>query len=746
MKLLKTTIKAVLVLVAAAGLFWLILGFFPDPLAEKTVWDWSVRISDRYGRPLKDFLPPVAARREARPLADFSPNLLTAVLTTEDKRFYRHPGVDPLAMLRALWLNLSRGRIVSGASTITMQLARLNRGLTPGPRTMGRKLREIWWALLIERHHSKDEILGEYLNRAPCGNLTEGFPAAARLYLNKSVSDLSAAEAAFLAGLPASPGALNPYKDPRPALARRSRILSKMAGRGFLSPEALRRAQEEPLGLEQARSPFKAPHFVSYLRRQFGPEPPPLIVSTLDLSLQEQVEELVRKTAAAWREQGLSQAAVLVMSLPERQVLAWVGSADFFDALEGQNDGVLALRQPGSALKPFLYATAFDDGLISPASLMDDRAVDYLAPQGSFSPANYSGTFHGLVSARLALASSLNLPAVKLVQRVGVERLLARFRELGLDSLSREAEYYGLGLALGGGEVSLLNLSTAYAALADQGRLRPPLMIRPQAGEAVLASRSVFSPGAAFLVSDILSDPLARATGFGAHSVLDTPYPAAVKTGTSKSFRDNWCLGFTSSFVVGVWAGNFEASPMDKVSGVTGAGAIWREVADLLAKRYPTDDFRPPRGVISALICPVSGLLAGPACPNRQREFFLESQRPGDFCRHAELSPETLGAEVPVLGLSRGFALMRPLSGELYAYDPSLSPQVQRIMAQAQSVPGVDELVWRLNGREIKRQAVSGYARAGCLLPLARGAAHLEVLGLKEGRPVHKAQARFQVR
>ena len=745
-KIARKTGLAALILIALAGLGWLALGLFPNPLDEQSGWDWTVRLTDRDGRLLKDFLPPRTARRQATELSDFSPNLVAAVLAAEDKRFFRHPGVDPLAMLRAAWLNLSRGRIVSGGSTVTMQLARLNKGLTPGPRTMNRKLREIWWALLIERHNGKEVILAEYLNRAPCGNLTEGFPAAARLYLDKTVADLSAAEGAFLAGLPASPGAFNPYKDPRPALKRRALILQKLGDQGFLTAEELLRARQEPLALGTPRNPFNAPHFVSYLRRHFSPEPPPLITTTLDLNLQRQVEDLVRETAGAWRRHGLSQAAVLVMSLPEREVLAWVGSADFFDAQGGQNDGVTALRQPGSALKPFIYATAFENGLITPATLLDDRSADFRAPQGSFSPANYSGASHGPVSARLALASSLNLPAVKLAAATGVPDLLTRFRELGLESLSREAEYYGLSLALGGGEVNLLSLTNSYAVLADGGHWRPRRLVLAPEEAPQESGRQVFSPGAAFLVTDILSDPLARVTGFGAKSILQTPYPAAVKTGTSKSFRDNWCVGYTGSFVVGVWAGNFEASPMDQVSGVTGAGAIWRKVADLLAERYPAPPFQKPGEVVAVPVCPVSGLAAGPHCPNRLREYFLAWQPQPETCPHQELDRDALGVTVPVVGLGREFGLIRPLAGEVYAWDPGLSHEVQRIKAQAQSVPEVDEMVWRLNGLEIKRQTVDGYARVGCLVPLSRGSARLEIQGLTDGRITHSREVNYVVR
>lgn len=731
-------------------LFWLGLGFFPNPLTREGDWNWTVKITDRHGRHLKDFLPPKIARRQARPLSDFSPHLVAAILTAEDKRFNYHLGVDPLAVLRAAWLNYKHEHIVSGASTITMQLARLSQGLSPGPRTYGRKIKEMWWALLIERHNSKETILSEYLNLIPCGNLTEGFAAAARLYLGKSVSQLSAAEAAFLAGLPASPGALNPYKDPRPALARRTKILLKMEVLGYLDPDSLGRALEEPLALDQLHSSFNAPHFVNYLRNNFTPLPPPLITTTLDLDLQEQVEELVRTTVADYEDLGLSQIAVVILSVPEREVLAWVGSSDFWGVRDGQNDGVLALRQPGSALKPFLYATAFDRGVITAATLMADGAVDYQTPQGNFSPSNYSDAFYGQVSARLALGSSLNLPAVKLAARTGIPELLEGLQELGLNSLDRGAEHYGLSLALGGGEVNLLSLVTAYAALADGGYWQDRRVIldpAPNFLETTTSPKAVFSPAAAFLVTDILADPQARITGFGSRSVLNTPYPTAVKTGTSKSFRDNWCVGYTSNYVVGVWAGNFQASPMDQVSGITGAGTVWRQVSDLMYKRQVTTPFpfKAPEELRSHLTCPESGLLAGKRCPNRQLEYFLEHQPRPASCSHAETQSSATEATIPVLGLNLDFHLIRPLNHTTYALDPGIAPEIQNIKALGQSVPGVELLEWRLNGEIIKREAVEGFTRSSCLLPLTLGESEVELWGLNHGEARHKAKVIYRV-
>ncbi|MDR2725984.1 MAG: transglycosylase domain-containing protein, partial [Candidatus Adiutrix sp.] len=582
--------------------------------------------------------------------------------------------------------------------------------------------------------------------RAPCGRLAEGFAAAASIYLGRSVNGLSWAESAFLAGLPASPGALDPFKDPGPALARRRLILRRLARQGLLKGPELARAEAEPLALAARSGPFLAPHFVSRVRRSFGPAPPPVITTTLDLDLQTQVEAVVRETVQNFRAQGLSQAAVLVLSHPGRQVLAWVGSADFFDD-DGQNDGVLALRQPGSALKPFLYAAAFDAGLIHPASLLDDAAADYLARGGSFSPSNYNRTVHGPVPARLALASSLNLPAVRLAFSLGLSPFLSLLKALGLTSLDKPAEYYGLSLALGGGEVRLKDLTLAYAALADGGFFRPEIILkgpegflkdtegRPAPAEAAL------SPEAAFLVTDILSDPLARLTGFGEGGILDPPYPAAVKTGTSRSFRDNWCLGYTTGFVVGVWAGDFRARPMSGVSGVTGAGTIWRRVSDILAEKIRPEDFSIPPGLTIREACPESGLLAGPDCPNRKKEFFLAGLPPPEACPHLDPDEEAL-----VLGRAPGFGLVRPLNGEVYALDPGLNTLAQNLKAQARNDGEADELVWLLNGRELKRQAVAGRGLAHCLVPLERGRARLEVRGLKAGEVVKTSAAVFTVR
>ena len=553
----KNKIKRTAALLAGLGLalgavFLTALALTPDPFPQ-TGYEPSIRIEDRNGYLLTEFLSSRETITRWIALEDISPWLVKAAVAAEDKRFYSHQGVDILAVFRAVVQNVTAGQVISGASTITMQLVRI---LEPGPRTLNRKIVEAFKALRLELSHDKKEILEQYLNRVPCGNLVYGVSAAARLYLDKSAANLSPAEAAFLASLPQAPGALNPFRRRDRALARRSLIINRMEALNFLSPEEAGRARVEPLVLASLARNFSAPHFVTHIRSLLPSPAPEIVRTTLNLDLQTKIEQLVGRVIAQGKIKDINQAAVLVMDHETREILAWVGSADFFDPREGQNDGVKALRQPGSAIKPFTYAAAFDSGL-NPATMIDDSPVDYGLDRGVYSPANYDEQFHGPVSLRTALASSLNVPAVKLLDKVGLPRVHALMKQAGLNTLDREPDYYGLGLTLGSGEVNLLSLANAYATLASGGEYRPPVFfLNPErGGRDNEQPRQVFSPQAAYLVTNILSDDPARLIGFGRDSLLSLPFPAAAKTGTSKNFRDNWTVGYTSRVVVAVWGG-----------------------------------------------------------------------------------------------------------------------------------------------------------------------------------------------
>ncbi|MEW6265862.1 MAG: penicillin-binding protein 1C [Thermodesulfobacteriota bacterium] len=723
---------------AAVGLaLWSALELIPDPLLEAGPDpEPSLVVEDRAGRPLREFLSSLEARTQWTGLNDLSPHLVSAALAAEDRRFFYHPGVDPLALARAAWQNLWSGRVLSGASTITMQLARI---LTPGPRTWRQKLLEIALALRLEKTYTKREILEQYLNRAPCGNLANGLPAAARLYLGKSPAVLSPAEAAFLMALPQAPGALNPYRGHKAALVRRNQILDRMAESGRLSPDEAQRARIEPLHLSRRGQVFFAPHFTTYVRSLLPRAAAHRARTTLDLDLQLAVERLTAQAVTQAGGQGLNQAAVIILDHRTREVLAWVGSKDFFEDREGQNDGVLAKRQPGSALKPFIYAAAFDAGL-TPATIVADRPVEFGLDRGVYSPANYNGRYHGEVTLRTALASSLNVPAVKVLRRVGLARVLGLLRETGLTSLDRDPDYYGLGLTLGGGEVSLLELANAYATLADGGVYRPPVFFRP--APATEEGRPVFSPQVAYLVTHILGDDAARANGFGRDSLLCLPFPVAAKTGTSKNFRDNWCVGYTSSLVAAVWAGNFDGRPMGHVSGITGAGPLWHQVMRLCAAYSPPEPFPRPEGLIELEVCAETGELATEYCPNRRLEIFSADHRPEQACPAHR--PRAAGISKDIKQPDR-LAIVNPRSGERYLQDPGLEDGFQNLQLKASGPDDLDWLVWRINGEEVGRVQAGRKPLPAVYWPLRKGELTISLVGEKDGRAIARDQVHITV-
>jgi len=642
--------------------------------------------------------------------AEIPPLVAAAALAAEDRRFLHHPGVDPLALGAALWQNLRAGRVVRGGSTLTMQVARQER---PARRTLAAKLRETARALWLETRLTKAEILGQYLNRAPFGGPLVGLAAASRELLAKPPDRLSPAEAALLLALPQDPARLlQPDQRPR-LLARRDRILRAMSAAGHLDPAGLTRALAEPLAPRPPLPQVEAPHYAAALAARLPAGWAGETDTDLDPGLQQAAALLVRSTVAAHRPAGAEQAAVLVLRNRDRAVLAWVGSVDFNAPDSGQVDGVLAARQPGSALKPFIYALALERGLTL-ADRLEDAPLTRAVAGGVFRPVNYDGRQRGLVSLRVALASSLNLPALRLMETLDPAAVLRRLRDLGLD-LPRDPEHYGLGLALGDGEVSLLDLTTAYAALADQGRWLPARLWR---GQAPADPLRVMDPAVAALIGAVLADDAARAPGFGRHGPLELPFPAAVKTGTSQRHRDNWCLGFTADYTVGVWVGNFAGDPMRGVSGVSGAAPLWRQVMLHLHRQSPGGLPPLPPGVVAARVCLDSGRRVGPACPASQEELFLADHLPPDPCPiHAPVAPPPAPSGPPRL------TLVTPAAEAVYALDPDLEPGLQVLACAAQVEGTVSGTQWRLNGRPL----AGGPEPLATRLPLSPGRHRLEL-------------------
>jgi penicillin-binding protein 1C len=561
----------------------------------------AIEFVDREGRPLR------LARSDSNPYSAWAEYheiprpLLEATVAAEDRRFWRHSGVDWLATVRAGGQFLLHGRVVSGASTISQQLIKLAQ---PRPRTVRTKILEALQAMRLEQLWTKQQILAAYLNRLEYGNLNCGCVSAAQFYFAKPLRDLSPAECALLAGLPQAPSRLNPVSHFDRALKRQRWVLSQMRRSDALNAAAYERALNEPLRLAGTKRAFEAPHFVDLLLAAGDLPPGKPVATTLDLPLNRYAQESLRARLLRLREQHVSNGAVVVIENRTGDVLALVGSDNYFAPGDGQVNGAWAPRSPGSALKPFTYWLALERGA-TPATVVADVPTDFSTATGIFSPANYDHRCYGPTRYRDALANSLNISAVKVLASIGgPQPLQGRLQQCGLSTLTNTAEHYGLGLTIGNAEVRLLELANAYATLARLGEYRP---YRLALDAPLKPALRVGDRANAYLIADILADNDARARAFGPDSPLRFAFPVACKTGTSSDFRDNWAFGYTPEYTVGVWVGNFDGAPMERVSGVTGAGPLLHDLFEYLHEHRGTSWYTQPADIVEAYVNRVTG-------------------------------------------------------------------------------------------------------------------------------------------
>ncbi len=640
-----TTIAILAVLAVAVVVDqWLLVDLpRPDELYQYTTAP-STKIYDRNGTLLYEITDPHQGLHTPLALEDMPPACLNATIATEDASFYRNPGVDAWAILRALYINAKGGEVLSGGSTITQQLAR-NLLLSPQERiqvSLTRKLREAILAWRLARTYSKDEILTLYLNETYYGNLAYGIEAASRTYFGKHAAELDLAECAMLAGLPQSPANYNPLENPDAAKARQSIVLDLMAKQSFVTAAEADSARSEKLGYAAIPFPIEAPHFVMYIRgqleRKYGLEAiyrqGLQVYTTVDLNVQNAAQRIARYRLAELTKQkdgqpprNIRNAAVVVLDPHTGEVLAMLGSPDYFDPrIDGAVNATMATRQPGSSIKPITYAAAFDPHIaavhgyppLTAASMLVDVRTAFVTQEGQpYVPENYDRTWRGPVLLRQALASSYNLVAVKVLDYVGLDSMTDLARSLGITTFDNKN--FGLALTLGGGEVRLLELTAAYGAFANGGRKLEPVTITritDHQGRIIYQSPPNLNPGpqvldprTAYLITSILSDNYARRSTFGAGSPLNLTRPAAAKTGTTQDWRDNWTVGYTPDWVVGVWAGNADNEPMRHISGVTGAAPIWHDLMEELHKTIPVHDFAQPAGLVEKTICADNGLV-----------------------------------------------------------------------------------------------------------------------------------------
>jgi penicillin-binding protein 1C len=631
----------------------------------------DVQLLDRYGRLLHELRVDAQRRRLAwTPLGEISPALQAAVVAAEDRRFFRHGGVDVLAVLSAA-AGYVTGRPLRGASTISMQVATLiapGAGRRRGPRTLAEK----WWqmraAWALERRWSKAEILEAYLNLATFRGELQGVRSATSVLFGKAPHGLSEVESVVLAALLRSPNAGVDVVE-RHALALAGRRDGNLPSRTDLSA-VINQALTAPPGT--APRTALAPHAARRLLRVIPPYLP--VTATLDADVQRAATDILHVHLLGLRDRRVHDGAVLVADNVTGEVLAYVASSG--DLSEARHvDGIRAKRQAGSALKPFLYGLALERRLLTPASLLADTPFEIAVAGGLYRPQNYDDQFRGLVTVRSALASSLNIPAVRVLELLGADTFVPHLRQLGFANLVESSEHYGPSLALGGADVSLWEMVGAYRTFANRGLWAA---LRLAEADDVLPPVRIYSPATAFIVADMLADRASRSLTFGLESPLATRFWTAVKTGTSKDMRDNWCVGFSARYTVGVWVGNFSGRSMFDVSGVTGAAPVWLEVMNWLHRDRPSQPPPPPPGVVNA---PVS--FEGIAEPGRH-EWFLDGTAP-----HAS----RLKLAAPATRITA------PVSGTTIALDPDIPGAQQRILFEAQACP--PHATWVLDGHAV---------------------------------------------
>lgn len=729
----------------------------------------STRLYDRHGRLLYEIAPTGAARQSSIALADVPAHCVHALIATEDADFYAHGGVSARGILRALWLNVRGGDVVAGGSTITQQVAR-NLLLDPharAERTLRRKLREALLALQLERAYTKDELLALWLNQTDFGGFAYGIEAAARAYFGKGAPALALAECALLLGLPQSPVAYNPLVNLSAAQARQADVLRLMHEQGYIDATQRQIAEAEPLQFAAAAYPIRAPHAVLSAWEQLEAQYADALYTrglevtlSIDLALQEETERIVQVQLARLNDDesgngipaNAHNAAVVILDPHTGEILTLLGSPNYFDeAHSGALNLALLPRQPGSTLKPFVYALAMSPPrapLWNPATMLIDVQTPFLTRRlESYTPANFDFNEHGLVSMREALANSYNIPAVLGVEFVGVQPFIQWMNDLGVPELARNPEV-DLSVVLGGGEVRLLNLTGAYGVLANGGeRIPPQLLLSVNTADGTPLYRytppapvRVMDARVAFLVTDMLADNAARTPVFGANSLLNIGRPAAAKTGTTTDFRDNWVLGYTPQRVVGVWVGNADYTPMRNVTGISGAGPIWHHTLRAALRNLPAEPFPVPAGVIQADVCMPSGKLPTPDCPLTRREWFLEEgvpTAPDDLYRAYDIDTRTgalatdstpaayrerrvflllppearawgarAGIPVPPAALDAAPSdtccrITSPPTASTYEINPSLPAHVQRLRLQVSAPSGAARVRYLLNGQPV---------------------------------------------
>ncbi len=592
---------------------------YPLPI-EKLVKEQAYFVYDRNGQLLNSFASSDYFWRKLVTLEDLSPNLISSVLSIEDKYFYYHPGFNLFSFVNAAIDNYKAGRVVRGGSTITMQIARM---IEPKQRSYFNKLIEIARAMQLEWHFTKDELLVLYFNLAPYGGNIEGVGAATHFYFDKEPDDLTLSEAAILTAIPSSPNKYRPDLHPKECQERRNKILSILLKNNIVSDVEYQHALVEEIPVVRMSRPFVAPHFSQSLLQKHSGESE--LHSTIDLNIQVVVNRLAEMHAASLEKLGIHNLSVVVIDNQSRELLVLVGSADYDDVEHnGQVNGALAFRSPGSTLKPFIYALGFEDGFVSPATKVDDIPISY----SGYAPENYDSEYHGIISIDEALIESRNIPAVNLTAQVGLKRFYNLLVDGGISSLNKKYYEYGLPLVLGACELNLLELSNLFVTLANYGEYAP---VRQLLDQDTSVTKKVLSDEASYLVSDILSNLQRPELTTSWEFTRDLP-TIAWKTGTSYGRRDAWTIGYNPSYTVGVWAGNFSGEGSPDLVGVETAAPLMLNIFRELSRDKEVKWFKMPAEIGVREVCTMSGMLKNKYCQTGRQDLYISQKSPNKLC------------------------------------------------------------------------------------------------------------------
>ncbi|UCH93861.1 MAG: penicillin-binding protein 1C [Candidatus Aminicenantes bacterium] len=669
---------------------------------------YSTTFYDREGKPLRTFFSADETYAQTCGLAEVSPHFLRAIVLIEDKKFYRHKGVVLSSLFRALWQNVKGQRIVSGGSTITMQLAKLV--YRHQKRTIFNKISEIFSALKFELHLSKAEILEAYINRLPFGNMIYGVKTAARFYFGKDPSQLSLNQALYLALIPKSPSRYNPARRVKALEKRWKTILEIFRDNNHITPDEYQRARGEGIRFRMNQYPFLAPHFIDLVKKRYeGKKIPGLVYTTLDYNVQKELEGITREHLVRLKPYQVKSAAAVVIDNHTHQVIGFMGSPDYFnDELSGYVNLATALRQPGSTLKPFVYGIALENGY-TPAFIVPDIRFP---SRGGFFPKNHDGREHGPLRLRVALACSYNIPAFYLAMKLKPIRVIQKLNQAGFTYIKNESGFYGETIALGSGEVRLLDLVTAFSAFANKGIIYSPTFIK---GEPVPTKR-LFAETTAFLIWDILADPSARFASFGYDSSMNLPFPVAIKTGTSKGFRDRWAVGVNSEYTIGVWIGNPDGENMKDTTNVGSVSTMLRDIFLAIQTDWTAGAVEIPAGIVKQAICPLSGELVSENCPDAVEEYFDAQNLPQQTCTWHVRSHEDGEPKVNYPELYKKWAIKNnpdntveieiaqqkritfPQPGDFFYISDAISPQDQQITFEVMGFEPGETIDYYLDG------------------------------------------------